>query len=143
MNPWTGLFQSVHSALIDELTERHPEPKPELGMPIREGSYRLQDPALTSVLCAEVQLAGQRGVLFLASEPGFTQALGLKPTAFWDAIQKRAKIEYDRRNLSPLVVPPTTLLASAALPGNLPPLGRVVWIPFRIPGGRCHLGLGV
>src|ERR1700722_15082723 len=70
MNPWTGLFQSVHSALIDELTERHPEPKPELGMPVREASYRIPDPALSSILVCGVDLSEQRGVLLLASDPG-------------------------------------------------------------------------
>jgi hypothetical protein len=143
MNPWTGLFQSVHSALIDELTERHPEPKPELGMPIREASYRLPDPALTSILVAEVNLSSERGVLFLASEPGFSKALGLKAADFWDAILKRAGAEFSRREIRPVLSQPVTLLASSPLPARFPALGRVVWIPFRIPEGRCHLGLGV
>ena len=143
MNPWTGLFQSVHSALIDELTERHPEPKPELGMPMREATYRLPDPQLSSILVCEVNLSEQRGVLLLASDPGFCQALKLQALEFWDAIMKRAETELSRRALKPMLSRPLTLLASSPLPAQFPVLGRVVWIPFRIPEGRCHLGLGV
>jgi hypothetical protein len=143
VNPWTAVFQSVHSALIDELTERHPEPKPELGMPIREAEYRLPDPALTSILVSEVNLADQRGVLLLASEPGFMKALKVPAVELWDSIMKRAGSEFMRRGIRPVLSPAITLLASSALPTSFPPLGRVVWIPFRIPAGRCHLGLGV
>src|SRR5579885_31142 len=110
MNPWTGLFQSVHSALIDELTERHPEPKPELGMPVRETSYRVPDPALSSVLVGEVSLGDQRGVLLLASDPGFCKAVGFQAIEFWDAILKRAGAEFSRRELKPVLTRPVTLL---------------------------------
>jgi len=143
MNPWTAIFQSVHSALIDELTERHPEPKPELGMPVREADYRVPDPALTSVLVTEVGIGEARGILFLASEPGFARALKLPAPELWAAIMKRAGAEFMRRGVRPVLSEPVTLLATSPLPVHLPQVGRVVWIPFRIPAGRCHLGLGV
>lgn len=143
MNVWTGVFQSVHSALIDELTERHPEPKPELGMPIREATYRIPDPGLTSILVSQVSVSEQDGVLLLASEPGFIKALKVPATGLWAAIMKRAAVEFERRRLAPKVAEPVTLMGSSPLPSGFPTLGRVVWIPFRIPAGRCHLGLGV
>ncbi|HUP57158.1 MAG TPA: hypothetical protein VM598_06875 [Bdellovibrionota bacterium] len=142
MNPWTAILQSVHSALIDELTDRHPEPKPELGMPLRENHYRVPDPSLTSVLACGIEISGQRGVLFLAGEPGFAKKLGLAPTELFQAVLKRAGGEFMHRGIRPVFSAPVTVLGSSPLPGDLPVPGRVVWIPFKIPAGTCFLGLG-
>lgn len=112
-------------------------------MPKRDAAYRIPDSALTSILVCEVSLSDQRGILFLASEPGFFKALGVQEAQFWDAILKRADVEFARRALRPVLSQPLTLAASSPLPEHLPTPGRVVWIPFRIPEGSCHLGLGV
>ena len=44
MSPWTALLQSLHSALIDEVTDRHPEPKPELGFPKKQSQFQFPAP---------------------------------------------------------------------------------------------------
>ncbi len=142
MNPWTAVLQSVHSALIDELTDRHPEPKPELGMPVRGNEYRVPDPSLTSVLACVVEISGQRGVVFLANEPSFTQALGQSAPELFKALLKRAGGEFLHRGIKPVFSEPVTLLGASALPADFPTPGRVVWIPFKLPSGSCYLGLG-
>ena len=143
MNPWTAVLQSVHSALIDELTDRHPDPKPELGLPVRQSGYVLPEPGLSSVLVCELELVGTRGILLIASEPGFGRALKLGPEELWSAILKRAGGEFARRGIQPAFYSPLNVVGGGPLPKHLPIPGRLVWIPFSIPGGRCFLGMGV
>src|SRR4051812_46396199 len=110
MNPWTAVLQSVHSALIDELTDRHPEPKPELGMPVRQTGYSIPDPALTSVLICGLDLAGAQGMIVLASEPGFAKTLKVPMEELWSLILKRAGGEFSRRGIQPVFSKPLNVV---------------------------------
>jgi len=147
VNPWTALLQSLHSALIDELTDRHPEPKPELGMPSRQGRWSSPDPALSEILLCEVLLDSASGIAFLAAEPGFTQSLKLSLPELWDLIFQRAGSEFMRRGIKPKVGRRDQTQNGTKLPAKLPEgypqPGRIVWIPFKIPGGTAYLGMGI
>jgi hypothetical protein len=138
MTPWTALLESLHSALIDELTERHPEPKPTLGMPIRQAKLSLP-PSAQAVLICEFSFDEARGFAMLAFEDGFMQALNILPEDLWQAILKRAGSEFMHRQIRPKTGQIQTF---TDLKGYIDP-GRVVWIPFQIPAGTCYLGLGV
>ena len=66
MSPWTALLESLHSSLIDELTDRHPEPKPELGMPIRMNAFVAPSAELQTALVSLVVIQSQLGLAVLA-----------------------------------------------------------------------------
>lgn len=144
MNPWTALLESLHSALIDELCERHPEPKPELGLPKRLPRLDSPDPAITSLFVCDASFPiGAPGVAVLAIAPGCRKALKLEPPALWAAMLKRAGSEFMRRGIRPKLGAGFELAAPFALPEGSAVPGRVVWIPFRLPAGPCFLGVGV
>lgn len=147
MSPWTALLESLHSALIDELTERHPEPKPTLGMPLRQRALEAPSGATQILFCeASFQaeaLGASRGSAMLAFEPMFMKAIGLSAEAFWSALLKRAGAEFARRGISPRLTPPVIQNPPIRLPSGYSDPQRVVWIPFQIPSGSCYLGLAV
>ena len=61
MSPWTALLESLHSALIDEVTDRHPEPKPELGLPKRQSQFAFPSLEAPTTLWVNMSSAIQRG----------------------------------------------------------------------------------
>ena len=142
MTPWTALLESLHSALIDELTERHPEPKPTLGLPIRQANLTLPRAQL-SVLAVEFSFDNGRGLVMVASEAGFMRALELTPLNFWKAIVKRAGSEFMRRFIKPKSGAVRELKLGEPIPENWIHPSRVVWIPFQLPQGTCFLGMAV
>ncbi|MCM2323311.1 MAG: hypothetical protein NDJ90_08615 [Oligoflexia bacterium] len=150
MNVWTALLESLHSSLIDELIERHPEPKPTLGMPLRQ--KQPQAPVAGKLLLCEVLFGDeksglQRGTAMLAFEPPFMKALAVGPVDFWSAILKRAGSEFQRRNIRPRISNPVEVEArtneAIQLPQGFAPPTRVIWIPFQVPKGSCYLGMAV
>mgnify|MGYP001580052998 CR=1 FL=1 len=143
MSPWTLLLESLHSAMIDELTERHPKPKPELGLPMRKTRIELPDPSLIQTLFISVDLGGTRGILMLASQPEFMKAIQLSSQDFWNAIFKRTGSEFARRNITPRFSPPESIEGPLTVQVRGQGPLRVVWIPFKIPAGACYLGLAV
>jgi hypothetical protein len=143
MNPWTALLESLHSALIDELVERHPEPKPELGMPIRKTQFSLPDPSATSWILCELVCDGQRGIAVIAMNADCSKTLDIGPGALWDAVMKRAGAEFSRREIRPRVSQQEEPKNTTPLPKGYPEPGRMIWIPIRLPAGSCYLGLGV
>ncbi|MCM2276993.1 MAG: hypothetical protein NDJ89_02835 [Oligoflexia bacterium] len=148
MNVWTAVLESLHSALIDELVERHPEPKPTLGMPVRQRQPVSPVPGGKVLLC-ELLPNGEgpeavRGAALLAFDPGFMKALGIGHVAFWQALLKRAGTEFQRRQIQPRIGNPVEIpagTAALALPAGYGEPTRVIWVPFQIPEGTCHLGL--
>lgn len=142
MSPWTALLESLHSALIDELTERHPEPKPTLGMPVRHSRLQLPKSSTDLMIC-EVTLSEKRAFALLAFEPSFMTELKTTPVELWSAILRRAGSEFMRRNIRPLVGNPREFRNGEELPPGYAEPARVIWIPFEIPAGICFLGLGV
>jgi hypothetical protein len=146
MSPWTALLESLHSALIDEVTDRHPEPKPELGLPKRQSQFAFPSPEVSTVLWLEVSFATatgpSRGATMLALQPGFLKDLKLKtPQQLWEAMLKRAGSEFARRQIQPVFAGLSELTPSAASPKELAALPRVVWIPIKLPGGDCYFGV--
>lgn len=143
MNPWTGFLESLHSALIDELTERHPEPKPELGLPLRQNRFAIPSVEIERILLAEVALGAAQGIALLASQESFHQKLKMTRDHLWEAMILRAKSEFARRGLQPKFSPIQELLATEAFPSSILKCSRVIWIPLGLPEGRCFFGVGV
>ena len=143
MSPWTAFLESLHSALIDELTERHPEPKPELGLPMRQNRFAMPSAEVEQLLLVEVAFAGSQGLALLASQQGFMKALELKPEKLWQAMLKRAGSEFARRQIQPKLSAIQELKATDTFPASTLQCARVIWIPVRVPGGQCFFGVGV
>src|SRR6185437_13800310 len=143
MNPWTGLLESLHSSLIDEVTDRHPEPKPELGLPLRQSRFALPSPEVEHLLLVEVSFDASQGIALLASQDGFAKSLKLDSQKLWDAMIKRAGTEFNRRQIQPKFAPVQQLRATDAFPNSTLKCGRVIWIPIRLPKGQCFFGVGV
>jgi hypothetical protein len=150
MSPWTALLESLHSALIDELTERHPEPKPELGMPQRHKTLALPAPGkLSSVICEVTFVLAQpvagsketRGFALLAVDDACSAKLKLDARKLWDALIKRAGREFMFRGIQPRLGD-VKELEGAAFPSGFAEPTRVIWIPFKLGGAACYLGVG-
>lgn len=147
MSPWTALLESLHSAMIDELTERHPEPKPELGMPVRRSAFEAIGDACDQVLVSraafeDVALGGT-GLAMLALSPEARTVLKLDEQKLWNALLKRAGGEFLHRKIKPKLEPAQVIAASAALPPGLAQPQRVIWIPFKLGSAQLRLGVGV
>jgi hypothetical protein len=143
MNLWTALLESLHSALIDELCERHPEPKPELGMPVRKSRFELPDAGVADFVACVVLQGEIQGIGCIAMTSACEKTLGLGPKELWEACMKRAGAEFSRRQIKPRVAQLAELKGSAPLPKSFPEVSRMIWIPVRFPSGSCYLGMGV
>lgn len=146
MNPWTALLESLHSSLIDELTERHPEPKPTLGLPVRQSRLELPKSSVSALVC-EFCFGEARGFALLAFDEAFMKTIGLAPEDFWKLLTRRAGSEFMRRGIQPVsggtrVLKDLGSELPQGLKGFVEPT-RAVWIPFQIPSGSCFLGLAV
>ncbi len=142
MSPWTALLESLHSALIDELVERHPEPKPELGMPVRKTQFSLPDPSATSWVLCEVVMGTSAGIAVIAMNADCAKTLSATPKDLWDAVLKRAGSEFSRREIKPRVSQLVEPKNTTPLPKGYPEPTRMIWIPIRFPSGSCYLGVG-
>ena len=100
MSPWTAFLESLHSALIDEITERHSEPKPELGLPLRQNRFAVPSSEVEQLLLVEVACGTSPGIALLA-QAGFMKAIRLSPQDLWNAIVQRAETEFSRRGIEP------------------------------------------
>lgn len=143
MSPWTALLESLHSALIDEVTDRHPEPKPELGLPLRQNRFAVPSPDLDQLLLVDVVFDSSQGIALLACQKGFTKSLKLTPRKLWDAMVSRSGSEFSRRQIQPKFMPVQEFAPTATFPNSTLKCGRVIWIPIRLPGGQCFFGVGV
>lgn len=146
MSPWTALLESLHSALVDELTERHPEPKPELGMPQRHRELQLPTPGLVGALICEVSFTQEggpdiRGFALFAADPECSVKLKADSHKLWLALVKRAGGEFAFRGIKPRMSDAQELV-TAQLPAGFPVPSRVIWIPFKLNPGSCYLGVG-
>ncbi len=135
MSPWTALFEAFHSALIDELTERHPEPKPELGLPIRTASADLPHPTLEDVAVYRIGFGEAKGYIVIAMDSLGSKAIGANSEELWASLLKRCGQEFSLRKIQPRIEGREELSQIQ--------VGRVVWIPIQISGGRCFLALAV
>jgi hypothetical protein len=147
LSPWTALLESLHSAMIDELTERHPEPKPELGMPVRRATFEAIGDACDQVLVAraafeEVPLGGT-GLAMLALSPEARTLLNLDEKSLWNALLKRAGGEFLHRKIKPKLEAAQVIAVSAVLPSGVSQPQRVIWIPFKLGSAQLRLGVGI
>jgi hypothetical protein len=143
MSPWTAFLESLHSALIDEITDRHPEPKPELGLPLRQNRFAVPSSEVEQLLLVEVTCGTSPGIALLASQAGFMKAIQLAPQDLWNAMVQRAGAEFSRRGIQPKFSAVQKLQATDAFPSSTLRCARVIWIPIGIPGGQCFFGVGV
>jgi hypothetical protein len=150
--PWTALLQSLHSALIDELVEKVPEPKPTLGMPIRFSSWKLPeaDPSITLYLeyCAFKEgLPGSTkkdGFAVIALTELASKRLSANPEIFWKAVFKRTGSEFTHRNIRPIWSGGISYSAKDLVSSDLQTLTRLIWTPIELsPGERVFFGVGI
>ena len=145
MSPWTSLLESLHSALIDELIERHPEPKPELGMPIRQGALKFPFPSSDQILLTDVTLSWNSkvtpGFIIVALDAEAYTKLRLSSEDLWNLMQRRAGSEFIRRGIQPIFAASQTVSSSNPLPSRLMSSPRVIWIPFHLNPGNCFLAI--
>ncbi len=140
MNPWNALLESLHSALIDELVERVPEPKPELGLPSRQTGFSLPEPRISEVWSVQVELQGSgRGKILIGLSTGAAAAMGVSAEALFEAVWSRAqRCEFSRRGLQPVIQPGR--LQSRA---DDPEVTRILGFPFRITQEPLWLAVGL
>lgn len=142
MSPWTALLESLHSAVIDELVERHPEPKPELSMPVRRSLWSKPSDLLDKTFMCRVEFPAGAGVALLAMEPASAKKLGVKLPELWKSVLKRAGSEFARRGIQPKLDAPFEIAFSEPYPKGLEPEPkRWVWIPIKLQGDACFLGI--
>src|SRR4051812_31960997 len=101
MSPWTALLESLHSALIDEITERHPDPKPELGMPLRQSRFALPSAKVDAIILSEVSFDQSKGIALIATSTACLKTLKITNSDLWKALLKRAGSEFSRRQIQP------------------------------------------
>jgi hypothetical protein len=143
MSPWTALLQSLHSALIDEVTDRHPEPKPELGLPKKFKSFQFPFARAEKLFWVKTSFPGTVGASFIAYENDFFKSLGLTAASFWEILARRAVTEFTRRKIEPIFEAQAEFENSAKIPADLARLSNIVWIPIVLPAGECWLGIGI
>lgn len=142
MTPWTDLLESLHSALIDEITDRHAEPKPTLGMPLRQNKIELPQKEVSILIC-EFEFGTAKGFSVLAFEPSFMASLNIAPAELWKSLLKKADSEFLHRKIRPKIGTEKEFTHCETFPEELPQPSRTVWIPFQIPAGNCYLALAV
>jgi hypothetical protein len=143
ISPWSSLLESLHSALIDELTERHPEPKPELGLPIRQNRFAVPSTEIEKFFLVELSFGASQGIALLASQDSFHEKILISRDKLWAAMVHRATSEFARRNIQPKFQPSREFHSTDAFPSSTLKCARVIWIPLGIPSGKCFFGVGV
>lgn len=143
MTPWTALLESLHSAFIDELNEKKPKEKVELGLPRRLSQFAFPDTELGSLLFCEIQFDQASGFVFVGLEKSLGESLSFSEAQLWEAIFKRAGSEFMRRNIRPKAGNTQSLTQTASAPKGVNAVQKLVWIPFKLQDGKCYLGMGV
>lgn len=142
MRTWNSLLETLHSAWIDELVERHPDPKPELGLPSRRKDQELPESGLTLTLEARIELEGRSGAALLAMDSAGKAALGVELAALWSALLERSRPELERRGIAPRFGAPAAP-AKGPAKGAGAAAGQTIWYPARLGSGRCFLGVRI
>jgi hypothetical protein len=138
MSPWTALLQSLHSALIDEVTDRHPEPKPELGLPKKQNAFQFPSANASRLFWVKAGFPGSNGAVLIAYQNEFFGALGLNAAKFWELLVARAQAEFTRRQITPTF---DVQSETTKTPEDLAAFPRIVWIPISLPAGECWFGI--
>ncbi|HCM41047.1 MAG: hypothetical protein A2Z97_02885 [Bdellovibrionales bacterium GWB1_52_6] len=128
-SPWSALLESLHSALIDELTDHFADQKPSLGLPLNRGGFLPPESAKCLLIFnVRIEGVGGEGVAFLSASEDKMDLHGV-----WCGLMRRAVVEFSRRRISPDL----KIIETTAVPMIL----RSVWIPIEIHG-TWHLGIG-
>jgi hypothetical protein len=139
MTPWTALLESLHSSTLDELAERFPEEKKELGMPLRQTRFAAPGTDLELFSC-KVNFGPASGVALFGIDASLAKAAGTSTAEFWRSILNRAGREFLIRKIQPILEKPKTCVPGSASEETLQ---KTVWIPLKLRQGRCFIGLGV
>ena len=142
MSPFTAFFESLHSAWIDELTERFPEPKPELGMPQKFSVLQAPSLEIAEVLRVEVDIDGRKGVVLLAVSKKAIHELNCGAGALWASIALRAVKEFQFRKIQPRLSEEALHLDANWTKKRIDGMSRLVWVPVSLGGAQCFLGVG-
>lgn len=140
---WSSLLEALHSALIDEIVERFPDFRPELGMPLKQKSLTSPSPTILSGIACEIQFLDKKGAAFLALDFESIKTLKITEKILWDALLGRAHTEFIRRKIQPRFGNTVSFKKDFVMPEGFPELKQVIWIPIKIGGGGCYLGVGL
>jgi hypothetical protein len=116
--------------------ERHPEPKPELGLPQKVLGADLPAPGLPHLFYTELlvpEAPGESGYGILTWDEACAEKLAISPEELWNFVFLRAQNDALKHG-KPLPVEPGSGKGQ---------LGQTVWFPFRLGQGRFFFGLGI
>lgn len=142
MSPFTALFEALHSAWIDELTQRFPEPKPELGMPRRFADLLPPVAGLAEIVRIDVEIDGRRGVALLALSQAAIDCLGCPAQELWLALAQRAEREFQFRKIQPALSGAQLYRDDSWTAKKVEGFSRLIWVPVSLDGAACFLGVG-
>lgn len=139
---WNVLLECLHSACIDELVERHPEPKPVLGLPIQQnGMSAPEGTGRFLMIPAQLTHSGKRaGILCLAITPDVPLEVGKDLPDLWSRIVERAARDFARRQVRADFEAPK--LSDALQTGTLKPR-HALWYPFGLKSGKLYFGIAI
>jgi len=142
MGAWNGILKSLHSALIDELNERYPDEKPELGLPSRSAGWALA-PQSRSALLVPVAAEGGAGIAALGALSSQTEA---DLEQLFRNLLKRAAPDFARLEISPRFAK-AVFSPNGSLPKGIPAPAMVIWLPISLSLKKerfvFDLGVGV
>jgi hypothetical protein len=142
VSPWNLLLESLHSSMVDELIERAPARKPELGLPRRENGLLWPNPVFAELQVWKIDLGGESGWVFLGMDETARKRASCEPEKLWEGLLSRArKLEFPRRKLAPVFHSAQVLRGNH--PIDHPKPARVIWIPFSLLPGQVCLGVGL
>lgn len=125
MSIWNGVLQSIHSSLIDELNERFPKDKLELGLPKRFDGWA-SSPNSETFLFRRVHSAEGDGITALGT---LKSQVAADTKKIWEATIVRATKEFGIRKID-------------ARFGDVleapPKLSMTIWLPIRIPTTKAN-----
>ena len=136
MNDWSELLQALHSAMMEELSERFPHAKFELGLPRRVEKLAFP-PTSTQSLVTQVRIGDFSGVVTV----GYGMGQNAKEVAqIMDQVKKRATKEFTRRRISPQFG-----VYAVHRSGEIKPAwlqcepSVIIWLPIQVLVGKTPL----
>jgi hypothetical protein len=137
MSGWSTVFQTLHSCLIDELTDRYPDPQPVLGLPRKFPGFCMPHGAEHPELWyAPLSLDGKQAWFILATQSRTRENFPRSWNEFWASLLKTIEHEKGIRKQAFEVGKPQ--------PMETPPeVTQLIWVPFALGGGTCFMGMGI
>lgn len=142
MSSWNAVLSSLHSSLIDELNERFPKAKPELGLPKRTSGWEMPA-ASEKALLSEVTVSEGAGYVALGAK---TSQKDPDIAALLKAVVVRAEKDFERRCVKP-VFGKSLVTEGSAFPKTWPAPQMFIWLPISVADGKnslvFDLGVGI